>query len=109
MSILTIKRGDTWKVTFTYKQPDGSPLDLTGCSARLQVRSKSNGELLLSADTTLGGLTLTPAEGLLTLTAATDDLPVGSHEFDLEMTYADGSIQSTDTMILKVLADISRD
>ena len=49
---LTAVRGSTWEDTFTYKDPDGLPVDLTGYEARMHVRTL-DGQYGLSTDTTL--------------------------------------------------------
>lgn len=60
---LEIKQGATFRVTFAYQNPDGTPISLAGLSARMQARpSHSSDELIL--DLTVGsGLTLDAAAG----------------------------------------------
>lgn len=107
MSVLTVKRGDTWRMVLSYKDNTGSPIDLTSCTARLQVRNKRSDQLLLDLDTT-DGLTIDAAAGTVTVRYDLPaDLELGTHEFDLEMTYADGTIESTETMQLRVIEDIT--
>lgn len=36
---MTVQRGSTWEDEFTYTGDDGSPIDLTGYEARMQVRT----------------------------------------------------------------------
>lgn len=108
---LTLKRGDTWRAVFTWTQGD-DPVDLTGCTARLMVRARRADELLLDLTSPDGGLTLTPLTGVVTVLATaaqTATLPVGTHVFDLELTYPDGSVQSTETAFLTVLEDVTHD
>lgn len=112
MATITTKRGDTWRMTWTYQQADGAPLDLTGASARLQVRHATTGALLLGVGTATGELVITPAEGLITLSvpaATMAALEPGNHRMDLELTQSDGSVQSTETLTLKLVEDITRD
>lgn len=73
-----------------------APVDLTGCSARMQIRDKPGGGLLLELSTAPGqGLTLEPAGTLhREITAAqTGALSFGSAVYDLELTFADGTVQ----------------
>lgn len=106
--ILTLKRGDTWRAVFSYKDSDGNPIDLTGCTPRIQVRTKRRGGLLLSLDLT-DGLTLDELAGTVTVRYdLPSDFELGTHEFDIEMTYTDGTIESSCTMMLAVLEDITR-
>lgn len=108
MTAFETKRGDTWSQAFTWKQgsADGAPVDLTGCTPRLQLRTKT-GTLVLDATSYL---TLTPLTGTVTVNvpaAVTALLPVGTVYFDLEITHADGSVRSTQTLSLVVLKDIT--
>lgn len=108
MASFTVKRGDTWRQPFTWRQGSetGDPVDLTGCTAALQVRDAA-GELVL--DATLD-LTIDGPNGTITVdTQIPEDLEPGKYLFDIEMTYSDGFRQSTDTQYLKVVADITRD
>lgn len=36
---MTVQRGSTWEDEFTYTDDDGTPIDLTGYEARMQVRT----------------------------------------------------------------------
>lgn len=47
---LTVVRGATWEDDFTYTNPDGSPFDLTGYQARMQVRTLAGQFGLTQAD-----------------------------------------------------------
>lgn len=44
-----IVAGHTWEVTFQYKHGNGSPVDLTGLTPRMQIRKLDN-TLVLSAN-----------------------------------------------------------
>ncbi|WP_330114929.1 hypothetical protein SA496_01280 [Pseudomonas sp. JS3066] len=73
-----------------------APVDLTGCSARMQIRDMPGGQLLLELGTAPGqGLTLEPAGTLRReITAAqTGALNFTAAVYDLELTFADGTVQ----------------
>lgn len=109
--LFTMKRGDTFKLTFRYQNSGGSAIDLTGCTARLQIRAKRTGTLLLEA-ATASGVTVYGPTGTIALLVTPDKtrtLPIGTHEFDLELTYPDGTVSSTETSLVKVIEDITRD
>lgn len=109
---LTFKRGDTWKLVFAYKDTNGDPIDLTDCSARLQVRDKRTKAVLLEGTIATGEVVITAVTGTVDVTflpAVTELVPIGTHETDLEMTYSDGTVESTETMLIKVIEDITRD
>jgi hypothetical protein len=103
-------RGDTWTRAWELKDAAGNPIDLTGASARLQVRD-ATGAVVISASTTDGRLTLTPASGridMLVPYAATGIAP-GSYRLDLEVTHANGLRRTYEQDTLIVLEDMTRD
>lgn len=87
---ITIIEGATFDLTLTWKNPDDSPVDLTGYTARLQVRpnAKDTGTPLLEMTTENGRITLGDELGTiqLQLSAATvTNLAWKSGAYDLEM------------------------
>jgi hypothetical protein len=126
MSILTFKRGDTWKARFFLYDdaddqrflvlaplnedlPTGTAVDVTSIDARLQVRDR-NGTMVYECDL-LDDLSLnaTPASGLIHWAADPADTALvapGSYLMDLEVTIA-SEVISTDTIKIKVLADVT--
>lgn len=107
-----IKRGDTWKGTFSWFA--GSyPLDLTDCTARLQLRTKKVYELILEASTTGGEITIPdPIMGVMELvvdSAVMEAIDPAVYLCDIEVVYADGSVQSSETFEVEVLEDIAHD
>ncbi|MCY1464679.1 hypothetical protein D9M71_827400 [compost metagenome] len=70
------------------------PVDLTDCSARMQIRDKPGGAVLLELTDGVG-LTLEPAGTLRREITAeqTAGLPVGELFHELEVTFADDSVQ----------------
>jgi len=71
------------------------PVDLTGATARMQIRAGIGGALLLELTTENGGLTITgPGTLVRTLSAAqTAALTWTEGVYDLEVEYADGTVQ----------------
>ena len=106
-----IYRGDTWVRVWTIAV-DGVALNLTGASANLHVRSRATDDLVvLEANTAspTGGLTITePTAGIVGLKISTASLPVGRYIFDLEVTLADGTIQTYEQNYLIVRQDVTR-
>lgn len=96
--VLRLRWGGTKRVTLTWRQPDGTPYDLTGCTAaELQVRQTAVAadayvSLSLGAGIELGG----PAGtiDLLFTDEATQGLPRSSREkkavTDLFVTFPNG-------------------
>lgn len=104
----TLKRGDTWSQSFAWKQgsASGAPVDLTGCTARLQVRTRADALVLdATAYLTLDGTAGTVAVSVPA--SATELFPVAKLQFDIELTFPDGTVQSTETMALKILEDVT--
>lgn len=86
---IEIEQGATWSRTITVEDPAGTPIDLTGYSARMQVRSSYDAETpLLSISSADGGVEITPLTGTLELSATaaqTAAMPAGIHVYDLEL------------------------
>lgn len=126
MSLLTFKRGDTWKARFFLYDdaddirylvlapldealPTGTAVDITSIDARLHVRDRAD-TLAYSCDL-LDDLSLdtTPASGLIHWAADAADTALvdpGVYLADLEVTVGTDVI-STDTFKVKVLADVT--
>lgn len=100
---LEIERGVSWSLPLTWKNPDGTPVDLTGFSARMEIRagqSDNPGALALALDSApaagsgaiaLGGAagTITPA---LTPSQA-ESLAAGTdYCYDLKLTSGGGDV-----------------
>lgn len=100
MTTLSVKRGDTWTWKCSFAGVDGAPVDLTGVTARLHVRDKRQALLADYTDSLVVGA----SDVSLSVPA---DLPIGTQYFDIELTFPDGTVTSTDTMTLSVVRDIT--
>lgn len=68
---LNIDQGATLSVVATWKDSNGTPVNLTGYTARLQVRNDfAAGSAVLSLTTENGGIALGGTAGTVTLSAA---------------------------------------
>jgi hypothetical protein len=106
--ISSVKRGDTWKYQFAWKS-NNSPVDLTDCTALMQIRAKRTGDLIAEATTADNSITIDGPAGLVDVVFSnTEDAPVGTHEADLQITFPDNTIQSSSTLQIIVEEDISR-
>jgi hypothetical protein len=103
-------RGDTWTRAWELKDAAGNPINLTGASARLQVRD-ATGAVVISASTTDGRITITPASGRIDMLVpySATGLAPGSYRFDLEVTHASGLRRTYEQDTLVVLEDMTRD
>lgn len=108
MVTFTLKRGDTWNQVFLWKQGSetGDPVDLTGCTARCQIRNRA-GTLLLDCTPYLTVDGANGAVSVLVPASETAGLPIGKLFFDIELTFPDGTVQSTETVMLRVLEDVT--
>ena len=90
---LTIVQGATFRRRWTWK-PGGVPMDFTGCSARMQVRSDVDSPVVLIELTTEnGGIVLGAEPGSIDLyigALQTEEIAWEGGVFDLEIQYASG-------------------
>lgn len=92
---ISIDQGATYTLVATWKDSAGSPVDLTGYTARMQMREAHNADSALLSLTDGDGITITAAEGKLEISIAAADtagLPPGRHVYDLEVESAGGEV-----------------
>lgn len=104
---ITIEQGATFQMNLTWKDSTGSPVNISGYSARMQVRENYEAEdtlvsLVSPADITLGG-----ALGTIAITiaaSATQNLQLEEGVYDLELVNG-----ATVTRLIQGKATISRE
>lgn len=92
---LTIRQGATWVLSFDWLDPAGQPVDLTGCTARMQLRRNYGTPVLLELSTASGQLVLGGATGIIDLVvdaATTAALTTDSGVCDMQIVYPDGYV-----------------
>lgn len=93
---LTINKGETLELPITYKDENGQPINLTGYTARLQVRERhDSATILLELTTENGGITIDGPAGTLTLhlsAAASAALGWERGVYDLEIASPSGTV-----------------
>jgi len=85
---LYLEQGAVFRDEIRLKQPSGDPVDLTGCTARMQIRDQ-DGALLLTLHSAGAGLTIDGESGTISrlITATqTSALPATGGNYDLEIT-----------------------
>ena len=86
---ITIEQGATFVFNLTWKDSLGSPVDLTGYKARMQVRTKHSAPVaLLDLSTDEGSITLGGATGQINCRAEateTTGMPAKTGVYDLEL------------------------
>lgn len=90
----TIDQGSTWSTTLIWKNEAGVVINLTGYTARMQLRrafTDGTADVNLTSPT---GIVITALEGKLvpTITAAVTDDLTGEYLYDLEVESADGVV-----------------
>ena len=94
---LTIYQGATFRKRLTWRTPSKVPIDLTGCTARMQVREDYGSPLpLLELTTENGGVTIDPVEtGVLHLYLSDADTSACLWDggvFDIEIVHPSGDV-----------------
>ena len=91
----TADQGATWNTVFTYAI-DGTPVDITGYTARMQVRSTVDATSTIASFTTTGGtIVLGGSAGTITMNVtatATAAIAAGSYVYDLEIVSGAGVV-----------------
>lgn len=85
---LQIEQGATFSIVFLYQDENGDAIDMTGMTARMQLRRTYNSPTaLLSLTTENGRIAINVSEGSITLNiSATDTASLtGSGVYDLEL------------------------
>jgi hypothetical protein len=86
---ITADQGATYSIVITYKNTAGSPINLTGYTARMQLRaSYASATAALSLTTENGRIALGGAAGTITLTVAAsvmETLEAKTYVYDLEL------------------------
>lgn len=94
---LTIYQGSTFRWHATLKSGSPAlPIDLTGCTARMQVRPDiASDEVLLTLTTENDGITLGGADGMIHLYiphALTETITWESAVYDMELIWPNGDV-----------------
>jgi hypothetical protein len=90
----TIDQGATWRRVLKWLK-EGNPVDLTGFTARMEIRDKVGGALLHRLDTENGGLSLGGDEGSIVLHVPADVSSAWSWRtgaYDLELIAENGDV-----------------
>lgn len=85
---LTIEQGATFKRTLLWQSSAATPINITGWTARMQVKDRIGGTTLLNLTTENGGITLVGATGSISLLASatqTSAIKQKKGVYDLEL------------------------
>lgn len=108
---ISIKRGDTWQTTWAWRDEAGDPLDLTDCTAALQLRRQLGSAPALDLTSPSAQLAIDPATSDVSVavdasTMAT--LAPGTYSCDMQMTFPDGRVISTATVAVSIETDVTQ-
>jgi hypothetical protein len=84
-----IDQGADWYITFIYEQPNGTPVNVTGYTAALQVRTSPLAKTAVLTLTNTSGITITGNTGTFACHATnvqTSAITNGKYSYDLEIT-----------------------
>jgi hypothetical protein len=86
---ISTEQGSSLSRVVTYSDANSSPINLTGYTARMQVRPRaSSGYAYLTLTSPSGGLTLGGTTGTITILvdgSVTSAIPAGNYVYDLEV------------------------
>jgi hypothetical protein len=90
-----IDQGADWFLNVTYEQPAGTPVNITGYTSALQLRSLPTDATAVLSLATGSGITITGATGLVAIRATaaqTRAIDEGVYYYDLEITSPAGIV-----------------
>lgn len=86
-------QGATYAETFVWRDSDGNLVDTTDCTGAMQVRTKADGDLLLSLSSGDGQITFGGVDGTIAVKGSSSDtasITPGFYVYDLWITSANG-------------------
>ena len=104
---VVIDQGADWFLDVNYDNPNGTPVNLTGYTAALQLRSLPTDPVSVLSLTTGAGITITGATGLVSIHATatqTRAIDEGIYYYDLEITAPTGGVV---TRLIQGQADVT--
>jgi len=84
----TLDQGSVFYINLQYEDPDGNPINLTGNTARMQLRRQYSTPAVLTLTTGGGGIVITGATGNIAIEITdeqTETLEGGFYLYDLEL------------------------
>lgn len=111
---IDLYQGATWRETFTWQTGDPAVnVDLTGCTARLQVRATVNSPIkLIELTTENGGITLGGTSGTIELHFAPADTEGANWRdgvYDLEIVMGGGYVRRLLSGVVLLDPEVTRD
>lgn len=108
----TIDQGADWYITFIYENPAGTPVNLTGYTAGLQIRTSPLAKTaVLTLTSQNSGITITPLTGTLACHATalqTASITNGRYAYDIEITSPGGIVTRLAQGTVEVSPQVTR-
>lgn len=102
-------KGDTSASILLTFELNGSALDLTGATARMQIRNGKTGGLVLELKTGNGLTIVDHSGGVLRVDEIQRlGIPAGEYEYDVELTLASGIRKTYVGGVITVLQDVTK-
>lgn len=108
---IVAQQGSDYAVTLTYNNSAGSPVNLTGYTARMQVRRVASSPYLYLSLTSSSGMTLGGAAGTVSISisaSALASIPAGSYVYDVELVSAGGAVVKPIVGSFTLSAEVTR-
>jgi hypothetical protein len=110
---IDLEQGSTYSTVFTYTDSNGAAVNLTGFTARMQVRSvySIDGPAISLTTNAGGGIALGGAAGTVTVTVAATvsaNLVPKNYVYDIELVSAGGVVTKLIRGKMKVLPEVTR-
>lgn len=109
--VLSIDQGTDTRVSVSISDATGTPIDLTGASARMQLRTQINAPDFVDELTTDNGRIAIGDAGTLSLifpNGVTTDTPAGTYVYDLEMVDSDGLVSRVMEGTITIRPEVTR-
>ena len=106
----THKKGDTFEAVNFQIIVNDNPLNLNGCTLRMQLRKEYGGVIFLSLTSVASaGITIvTPTSGLFKINKQIINLDAFNYIYDIELDYADGSVKTYISGNFNITNDVTR-
>lgn len=99
---IIIEAGATFQFRVTWKNPEGTPIDLTGYTARMKVKNQFGGTTIFSLSSPAAGITLGGAAGTVDITISATDTATAIGDVDSTALY-DLELQSSSGVVTRVV------
>lgn len=110
---IVIEQGATFRRVITWKDSAGTPINLTGYTAKMQVRERvRDSDVVLECSTANGRITLGGSAGTITIvaqdevTALLAEMPKAV--YDLELTSSGGEVTRLLRGSVEIVAEVTR-